>query len=325
MSTRILTFRPGDTKLTRAPAEELPTLLADPDIVIWVDMSDPDEGDKRVLEDLFKFHPTVVEDMLADAPTPKSQRFDDYLYLVFHGLLDGCETRGEVQTCDLDLFLGKNYVLSSHDERLPAGKHVLGLVQKDPKIFEKGPAYIAYLLIDHLTDRYLPLMEKLDDEIDDVETTIMKGNPGPQILEDVFDIRHRLQRLRRVGLHQREILHRLSRGDYDIVPPDIQPYFRDAYDQFIRVVDMNDSFRDIVNGAMEAHISVQGHKLNEIMKVLTLISTIMLPLTFIAGVYGMNFEEMPELHMRFGYPGAIFVMLTIAVGFYAYFKRKGWL
>jgi magnesium transporter len=150
-------------------------------------------------------------------------------------------------------------------------------------------------------------------------------NPGPEVLETIFALKHKLQRLRRVGLHQKEILNRLGRGDYALIPDEVRPFFRDAYDHFVRVVDLSDSFREIVNGAMEAYISINGHKMNEVMKVLTLSSTIMLPLTFIAGLYGMNFEFMPELHMRYGYFGALGSMLLTAVGLVAYFKRRGWL
>ncbi len=325
MATRILALRQGEKELRRATVEELGGLLAEETTMVWVDMTDPDAADKRILDDVFKFHPTVVEDMLADAPTPKVQRFPDYLYLVFHGLLEGAEIKGEVQTCDLDIFLGKNYLLSSHDERLPAGRAALERVKRDPELLRKGPAFITYYLVDDLVDRYLPLVEKLDHSIDAIETSITKGTAGPQILEEIFDIRHRLQRLRRIGVHQRDILNRLSRGDFELVPEDARPFFRDAYDNFVRVTDLSDSFREIINGAMEAHISVQGHKLNEIMKVLTLMSTIMLPLTFIAGLYGMNFEDMPELHWSFGYPLALLMMALTAVGLTLFFRRRGWL
>jgi magnesium transporter len=324
VTLRILALRPNDTELHAASQDELPKLLADPQTIVWVDMWDPGEGEKKLLEEVFKLHPVVVDDMLADAPTPKAERFEDYVYLVFHSLIQGAEKKGIVETCDFDFFIGANWLVSSRPENSSAARMVHELVKKKPLELRKGAAFICYLMVEEITDRYLPLMDLLDKEIDDLETQIVKG-PGPTLLEQVFALKHKLQRLRRVGLHQKEILNRLGRGDYVLVPEEVRPFFRDAYDHFVRVVDLNDSFREIVNGAMEAYISINGHKMNEVMKVLTLSSTIMLPLTFIAGLYGMNFEVMPELHWTYGYAFALGSMALTAIGLVAFFKRRGWL
>jgi magnesium transporter len=328
VTTRILALRPGESLPNAATIDDLPALLADPASIVWVDMLDAGEGDKKLLEEVFRFHPTVVEDMLADAPTPKLERFDGYLYIVFHALLPGWEKAlaEEIKIGDLDVMLGKNFLLTSHGTHLPSVESAWQQVQKKPDCMRKGPAYAAYMIADVLSERFLPLMERLDHEIDALETSIIK-NPGPHLLETIFGLKHKLQRLRRVGLHQREVLNRLSRGDreVEIIPEEVKPFFRDAYDNFVRVVDLNDSFREIVSSAMEGYLSMQGHKLNEIMKVLTLISTIMLPLTFIAGVYGMNFDVMPELHWSYGYFSALGAMGVTAIVFFIYFRRKGWI
>ena len=327
MTTRILALRPTDSLPVDATLDELPALLADPDALVWVDILDAGPNDKKLLEDVFRFHPMVVEDMLNDAPTPKLERYDGYLYIVFHALMPGWETSPhDLPIGDLDVMLGKRFLLTSHNKSLPSVENAWSLARKKPELMRKGTAYVAYLIADVLSERYLPLMEKLDHEIDALETAIMR-DPGPHLLEKIMDLKHRLQRLRRIGMHQREVLNRLSRGDRDteIVPDEVKPFFRDAYDNFVRVVDLNDSFREIVSSSMEVYLSMQGHKLNEIMKVLTLISTIMLPLTFIAGVYGMNFENMPELHMQYGYYLAWAAMLATAITFFWYFRRKKWL
>lgn len=328
MTTRILALRSTDSLPTPASVEDLPALLADPTAIVWVDMLDAGDGDKTLLQDVFKFHPMVVEDMLADAPTPKMERFDGYLYIVFHALLPGWEKAlgDEILIGDLDVMLGKNFLLTSHTTTLPSVENAWQHILKKPECMRKGPAYVAYLIADVLSERYLPLMERLDHEIDALETSIIK-NPGPHLLETIFALKHKLQRIRRVGLHQREVLNRLSRGEREVelIPEEVKPFFRDAYDNFVRVVDLNDSFREIVSSAMEGYLSMQGHKLNEIMKVLTLISTIMLPLTFIAGVYGMNFDVMPELHWSYGYFSALGMMGVTAIVFFIYFRRKGWI
>jgi magnesium transporter len=324
VSVRILALRAGQTSLHTATQLELPSLLAEPDTVVWVDLVDPKAEEQKLLSEVFQFHPLVIEDMLADASTPKIERFEGYLYMVFHGLVEGAEKTGEPKTCDLDVFLGTNYLITSHGPGFAAEQEVLRQVQKHPELFKQGPAHLCYLVVEHVTERFLPLMERLDHEIDQLETDIVKKQ-GPKILESIFEMKHKLQKLRRVGLHQKEMLNRLGRGDFELIPPETRPFFRDAYDHFVRVVDLNDSFREITNGAMDAYISMQSHRMNEIMKVLTLISTIMLPLTFIAGVYGMNFEVMPELHWQYGYFTAIGAMLVTALIFFVFFRRRGWI
>lgn len=303
-------------------------------MVVWVDIVDPQLSDQKMLEDVFKLHPTTVEDMLADAPTPKLERFEKYMYVVWHALLPGWEGKPDFQLCDLDLMIGTNFLLTSHNSELPSVANARYLVAKKPELMRKGPAYIAYLIADVLTERYLPLMDQLERDIDGLEIAIMR-DPGPHVLEVIFGLKDKLQRIRRVGVHQRDVLARMSRppGEHEteIISAEVRPFFRDAFDNFVRVVDLNDSFRDTVNSGMDAYLSMQGHKLNEIMKVLTLISTIMLPLTFIAGVYGMNFDpdsspfNMPELQSRYGYLGCLIVMAVTAVIFLWYFRRKRWL
>ncbi len=326
VTIRILALAPRDTLPTPATLEQLPELLGDPETLVWVDMLDPGEPERKLLEHVFKLHPTSVEDMLADAPTPKLERFEDYLYIVWHALLPGWEKLADFSLCDLDVMVGKNYLLTSHNVPLPSVDNAFDAVKKKPELMRRGPAYCAYLIADVLTERFLPLMKQLETDIDALETAIVK-NPGPHLLEKIFTIKDKLQRLRRVGIHQREVLNRLSRGggDVEIIPDEVRPFFRDAYDNFVSVVDLGDSFREIVHSSMDAYLSMQGHKLNEIMKVLTLISTIMLPLTFIAGLYGMNFEVMPELKWQYGYFAALAVMGATALLFVWYFRRKGWL
>lgn len=327
MSTRILVLGPDDALPREGSLATLADELADPNNLVWVDLEDPGERERKLLEEIFMLHPTSVEDMLADAPTPKIEYFPSYVYVVWHALTPGWEKTADFQLCDLDLLIGKNFLLTSHNAGLPSVDHAWAIAAGKPQAMRKGPAYCAYLIADVLTERFLPLMERLENDIDQLETAIIK-NPGPHLLQMIFALKDKLQRLRRLGVHQRDVLGRMSRGsdrDAEILGEEARPFFRDAYDNFVRVVDLNDSFREIVNSSMDAYLSMQGHKLNEIMKVLTLISTIMLPLTFIAGVYGMNFEVMPELHWQYGYFTAIGAMLVTAAIFVWYFRRRGWL
>jgi magnesium transporter len=334
MTTSIFALGPDDATVRTVAIDDLPALLADPKSIVWVDMLDPKESERKVLEDVFELHPLTIEDMLADAPTPKLEHFDRYIYAVWHALVPGWESQPDFRLCDLDLLIGARFLLTSHNIELPSVTNARQTVLKRPEVMRRGPAFVAYVIADVLAGRYLPLMAAIERDIDALEATIVR-EPGPHVLERIFALKDKLQRIRRVGAHQRDVLARMSRAaahhEVEIVPADVQPFFRDAYDDFVRVVDLNDSFRDLVGSAMDAYLGMQGHKLNEVMKMLTLISTIMLPLTFIAGIYGMNFDpefspfNMPELRWRFGYFGALGIMALTATLLLWYFRRRRWL
>jgi magnesium transporter len=333
VTTRILALRTGESTPTTVELDALPALLADPTAIVWVDLLDPGEPERKMLEDVFKLHPMSIEDMLADAPTPKFERFENYVYIVWHALRPGWEKQKEFALCDLDVMIGRNYLLTSHNDALPSVEEAFEAAKKDAGVLRKGPASCAARISEVLTERFLPLIDRIDRDIDALETAIIRDS-GPHLLQVIFDLKDSVQRLRRVGVHQRNVLDRLSRGserDIEIIPEDARPFFRDAYDNFVRVVDSVEGFKETVNSTMDAYLSMQGHKLNEIMKVLTLISTIMLPLTFIAGVYGMNFDgeaselNMPELRWKYGYLATMAVMGVTAAVFVWYFRRKKWL
>ncbi len=192
------------------------------------------------------------------------------------------------------------------------------------KLLQKGPSFVAHRLIDLMVDEYLPLMQRIDREVIAVEQRAV-SDPDPKLLEQIFALKHTLQSLRRVGIHQREILSRLSTGVYPRIPKKVRPFFNDVQDHFIRVMDLNESYRDLVSSSLDAYLSMQSHRLNEVMKILTVISTIMLPLTFITGLYGMNFDFMPLIHWKYGYEFAWLVMIATAGSFWFFGKRRGWI
>jgi magnesium transporter len=183
-------------------------------------------------------------------------------------------------------------------------------------------------VLDHLVDAYLPVIDAYDDDIETLENDVLAkaGTPeGTPVLARILALKRSLQSLRRVAVHQRELLLRLARGEFDAFPPESLPYLRDVHDHFVRVGDLADSYRDLVTSALDAYLSVQSNRMNEVMKTLTLISTVMLPLTFIAGVYGMNFDHMPELKWPFGYPFALALMAGVAASAVLWFRHRRWL
>jgi magnesium transporter len=170
------------------------------------------------------------------------------------------------------------------------------------------------------------VLDDFDDRIDKLEDDIFTlRRPNNQILSEIMDLKRSVLRLRRISGKQMDILHRMSRGEFALIPEEMRPFYRDVYDHLVRVVDLAENYRDLISGSLEAYLSVVSNRLNEIMKVLTIFSAVMLPLTFIAGVYGMNFDNMPELHSRYGYYGVWIIMAVVAVGMLLFFKRRGWI
>ena len=330
MTVRILAARSASDSLTEPSIAVLPDLLGSEDAVVWVDLAGEGEEEQNVLSDIFKFHPLIIEDAFADATHPKLEEFDDYVYLIVRGLDADAEEPRDVQFVELDVFIGKNFVVTHHSKRLRSIEQTMADMRRNPKSLRRGAAWVAHQILDKLVDLYLPLMSKFDEELETLEHEVIKG-PHANHLQQIFDLKGSLQRIRRVAIHQKEVLGQLAKGDLDFIPEPSLPFFRDVYDHFVRVTDLGDSFRDLVSAVLTAYMSQQQARLNEVMKVLTLISTIMLPLTFIAGIYGMNFDpdyspwNMPELRWFFGYPFALVLMAITASILVYYFRRKKWI
>ncbi len=320
MEARILE---GDRlRITRDPSEIHAAL--DAKQMVWIELEQKDHACDVLLAKQLELHPLTIEDIWATRSQPKLEDYDNYLYVIIHGIK--AAGHGVVRLIELDIVIGPTYVITHDPEHLVDG--VRAEIERSPKLLAKGPAWIAHAILDHAVDRYLPVIDDLDAQIEALENAVLSRagtKQGPPILRRILRFKRTLLMLRRMSIHQREILLRLSRGEFDEIPREMVPFYRDVYDHFLRVNDLIESYRDLVTSALEAYLSVQSNRMNEIMKTLTLISTVMLPITFIAGVYGMNFKHMPELRWWFGYPIALSVMAMIAAGCLAWFWRKGWI
>jgi magnesium transporter len=279
-----------------------------------------------LLSKQLNLHPLTIEDIWAHRSAPKLEDYDNYLYLIIHGIKASKE-KGEIELIELDIVIGPTYVITYDQEKLVVDD-VRQELDRSPKLLAKGPAWIAHAILDIAVDRYLPVIDELDHDIEALENQVLakagtKG--GTEVLRQILRFKRMLLQLRRMSIHQREILLRLARGEFDEIPAEMMPFYRDVYDHFLRVNDLVESYRDLVTSALEAYLSVQSNRMNEIMKQLTLVATVMLPITFIAGVYGMNFEHMPELKWKYGYPAVIGLMALIVVGSLIWFRHKGWI
>lgn len=322
----ILVYRQGQQKVEEGVTlGQLPDLLKDPSVVIWVDMEEPTGDDEHVLLDIFKFHPLTVEDCRENRHYPKIEEFPGYIYLIVHGVrADTSPDR--FNTIELDAFLGSNYVITYHHDSFRSINEVKQLLHTSPVGCQRGPAFLLHQILDRVVDYYSPVLDDFDERIDRLEADIFTAkNPNNQVLADIMDLKRSVLRLRRISVKQMDVVLRLSRGEFHLIPEEMRPFYRDIHDHLVRVTDLAENYRDLISGSLEAYLSVVSNRLNEIMKVLTIFSAIMLPLTFIAGVYGMNFDNMPELHSRYGYYATWGIMIFVAVGMILLFWRRGWI
>ena len=305
--------------------EQLPDLLKDERAVIWVDMEFPTEADERVLLDVFNFHPLTVEDCRENRHYPKVEEFEGYIYFIVHGVRADTSP-DHFNTIELDGFLGRNYVITYHHDAFRSINNVKQLIRTSPVACKRGTPFLLYQILDQIVDYYSPVLDDFDERIDKLEDDIFTiKSPNNEILEEIMDLKRSVLRLRRISSKQMEILYRMSRGEISLIDPQMLPFYRDIYDHLVRVTDLAENYRDLISGALEAYLSVVSNRLNEIMKVLTIFSAIMLPLTFIAGVYGMNFDNMPELHSHYGYYSTWFLMVVVATFMLGFFWRRGWI
>lgn len=322
----IIVYRDGAEKVEEGfTVSQLPELLKEQNILVWVDMEKPTLEEDQVLSDVFQFHPLTIEDCRGTRHHPKIEEFPDYLYFIIHGVR--ADTSSErFNTIELDGFIGRNFILTYHHETFRSINLVKQRVRTSPVPCQRGSAYLLYLVLDNIIDFYMPVMEDFDEAIngleDDIFSMRIKGNA---VLENILLLKRNVLRLRRISSKQQEILLRMSRGEFALIDQHMLPFYRDIYDHLVRVSDLSEQYRDLLSGTLDAYLSVVSNRMNEIMKVLTIFSAIMLPLTFIAGVYGMNFDNMPELHSRYGYYTVVIIMLVVAVSMLIYFKRKGWI
>src|SRR4029079_6153570 len=274
----ILAYKRGVPKIQENfTAADLPELLKDLSALLWVDMEAPTEKDEHVLLDVFKFHPLTVEDCRENRHYPKIEEFEDYLYFIVHGVTANTSP-DRFNTIELDGFLGPNYVITYHHEMFRSINNVKKQLSTSPVACQRGPAFLMHQILDQIVDYYSPVLDDFDERIDQLEENIFSlKQPNNQILETIMELKRSVLRLRRISAKQMDIFYRMSRGEIHLIPQQMLPFYRDIYDHLIRVTDLAENYRDLLSGALEAYLSVVSNRMNEIMKVLTIFSAIMLP------------------------------------------------
>ena len=327
----IFVYRAGANKVEEGfVVDELPELINDKSNLIWVDLKGetPEEIEqaKYILLDVFNFHPLTVEDCVETRNQPKVEAFPSYIYFIVHAIKPGETGPANFVTKELDGYLGDNYVVTYHTQRFRSIKNVKTQIRASHFSCSRGPAYLLHQILDQIVDLYMPIVDDFDEAINDLEDRVFGMRAGgTAILEEVMDLRRSVARLRRISARQLEVLYRISHGEFPQIPDHILPFFRDVHDHLQRISDLGEGYRDLVSGLFEIHFAVVSNRTNDVMKTLAVLSAIMLPLSLIAGIYGMNFEHMPELKTSYGYFATLGLMALVAVLLLIYFWRRGWI
>ncbi|WP_121823495.1 magnesium/cobalt transporter CorA [Halostella salina] len=297
----------------------------------WVRVVGPTESELTAIRDTFGIHPLETEDV-ENGVRPKVELFDDHAFvLVKEAELARGETtfEGELVEDPLGVFFGDGWVVTLAPNRTDAvGRAWEAVGRGDARLVARGADFAAYRILDGIIDDYFALLDGIEDDIELVEDAVI-DDPDVGLLERIQSIRRELLAVRRLVWPLREAAGILARGDPDQVSEDAEKYFRDVYDHVVQLVDLVETYRDLASGARDIYLNSLSVSTNEVMKKLTVVATIVLPLTFVAGVYGMNFSgspyNMPELEWAYGYPAVLVGMLLMALAMAAYFRREGWL
>ena len=273
------------------------------------------------LGEIFNLHRLALEDVINVHQRPKVEQYKNYCYIVLRAIRD---TEGFASE-QISIFLGRNFVLSFQEQPGQYFDPVLARVREGKgRSRTAGSDYLTYALIDAIIDRYFPVLEKYGEMLESLEDAIV-AQPAGRFFEQIHEMRHALLSLRRAAWPLRETMNTLYREPIPLIDEEERIYLRDCYDHMVQIIDLLENYRDVTSGLMEVYLSSISNRTNEIMKVLTIITAVFIPMTLIAGIYGMNFRNLPELEWRLGYPFALCLMVLFAVGLLIFFKAKGWL
>jgi magnesium transporter len=317
-------FLVSDNKIiTEYERINIKDVLKDEKCFLWIDIEDTDDKDVAILEE-FGFHELSIEDCIFPQNLPKIEDFDTYCFLTVHGIINRASVEEDMKMFEVNTFLGKNFVVTVHEEPSVAINVVREKIKQNPFTLTKGMDILFHAILDKIVDGYFPLAEQIDDQIEQIEEDVL-ADPTQKNMERLLHLKRNILSMRKVIIPQRTIIFRLSRGDITFIEHKHLVYFRDIYDHLLRVGDMLDMYRELLTNTLEVYLSGTSTKLNAIIKVLTIISTFVMPLTLITSYYGMNIP-MPEFAA--GSHGLIIVwalMIGVTIGLFVFFKHKKWI
>jgi magnesium transporter len=308
------------------------SLMAEGKAVVWIDLEKPGLGEAReVLEGVFHFHPLAIEDCIEPGSAPKVEeyepgredKFAPHLFIVVHAV-DYSRRDGKFATSELNLFLGKNFLVTYHDAPLRPMAQAEERLGREPGRAGLGADWLAHLLLDALVENYKPALDELSAEVSSLEERALQASPGQQIMNEMVGLKKEVWRLTRTIGPQSDVLERLASGDFKLIRPRLLPYYRDVSDDLEHIAQMAHGYADALTGIMQISLSLSSNQTGDVVKILTLITVLTTPLMMIGTWYGMNFKDMPELQWAHGYVVAAAAMLLSTGATYWYFRKKKW-
>jgi magnesium transporter len=293
---------------------------------LWVDLDVSDDAQAALLTDLFHFHPLAVEDARNPSSRVKAEEYPGFLVLVAR-VVSFCETTPDpydLETANLTVFLTEHAVITAHMESLPAVQTLVERLRNNPDLLERGPARVAHEMLDSAVDAYFPVLDQLDEFVDDMEERVF-GKFDEELLQEIFQVKRLVISLRRYLAPQREVLSQLTNRPSRFLPPDAQLYFRDVYDHMLRITDALDSYRDLMSSTLDSYLSQVSNRLGTVSKGLAVVGALSIPFVVIAGVYGMNFEHIPLAHHPYGFEIMVGVQVALSLLLLVALRRRGML
>jgi magnesium transporter len=325
MSTTCRLYRDGLLEADDLDTSRINVVLEEPGTILWVDLEEPTERDIAMLGEEFGFHPLALEDSLHPHQRPKIEQFESYFFLVAYGAtVEG----NELLEHEIAAFVSRRYLVTVRKGPVFDLAGVIKRWEAHSVLSKEGGGYLLYVLLDEIVDGYFAALDVFEDRTEAIEESVFGTAADPEqraAQNQIFQLKKELVKFRRAAAPLRDVLDVMQRRLVDVVTVPLEPYYRDVYDHVLRATDFVDGLRDLLSSALEAYLSVVSNRLNEVMKRLTSWAAIILVPTLIAGIYGMNFRNMPELDWRFGYPGALALMTGSGLLLYRSFKKRDWL
>lgn len=318
-------FSDGRVERT-ADAAKIRAALDDPDATTWVDLDVSDPAQAALLKSVFHFHPLAVEDACNADSRVKVDEYPDFLVIVVRvvSFAENTPDPYDLETANLTIFITKNAIVMTHLQRLPVVETLVRVLEDNPDLLARGPARIAHMILDAAVDAYFPILDQLDEFVDDLETRVF-GKFDEALLQEIFQVKRLVISLRRFLAPQREVLSQLTMRPTAFLPPDAQLYFRDVYDHMLRITDGLDSYRDLLSSTLDSYLTQVSNRLGAVSKSLAVVGAVSVPFVVIAGMYGMNFDRIPLAHHPYGFEILFGVQLALGFGLLLALRRMKWL
>lgn len=326
---RILLLKKDKAVTESTDLEEMKTMLDDKETLIWIDLyRDSVDESRKILTEIFKFHALSVDDALVESHVPKIDDWGNYLYMSLVSVNPEQPLDDFNKSVELDIFLGLNYIVTYHQEELHSVDLMWNSILRNESHLRRSSFYIIYQIINELANEYMKFIDFLEISVEEIEDKVIK-KPDKKLLGEIFTIKRSLLNFRRIIAPQREVLNKLSRGDFEIVHQKERMYFRDVYDHLVRVYEIIESLRDMIGGALDTYMSVVNNQLSNIMKTLTIITTLFMPLSFLTGFFGMNFfaagNRLNTWTGSTSFGVVVAVMIGLPLGMFMWMRRRDWM